>query len=66
MVASITSIKPSELRMPSSNLTNSLAGRLTGMVAYQRSGEPGQDNAAFLSGVLHPLELPQKRPADPD
>ncbi|MGN7787324.1 TonB-dependent receptor [Niabella sp. 22666] len=48
MVASITSIKPSELRMPSSNLTNSLAGRLAGMVAYQRSGEPGQDNAAFF------------------
>ncbi|MGE9314041.1 TonB-dependent receptor [Niabella sp. CJ426] len=48
MVASITSIKPSELRMPSSNLTNALAGRLAGMVAYQRSGEPGQDNAAFF------------------
>jgi len=48
MVASITSIKPSELRMPSSNLTNSLAGRLAGMVAYQRSGEPGQDNASFF------------------
>lgn len=48
MVASVTTIKPGELRMPSSNLTNSLAGRLAGVVAYQRSGEPGQDNASFF------------------
>ncbi len=48
MVASVTTIKPGELRMPSSNLTNSLAGRLAGVVAYQRSGEPGLDNASFF------------------
>ncbi len=48
MVASVTTIKPAELRMPSSNLTNSLAGRLAGVVAYQRSGEPGLDNASFF------------------
>ncbi|GAB3014330.1 TonB-dependent receptor [Niabella terrae] len=48
MIASITSIKASELRMPSSNLTNSMAGRLAGMIAYQRSAEPGQDNASFF------------------
>lgn len=48
MVASVTTIKPGELRIPSSNLTNSLAGRLAGVVAYQRSGEPGLDNTAFF------------------
>ncbi len=48
MVASVTTIKPGELRIPSSNLTNALAGRLAGVVAYQRSGEPGQDNTAFF------------------
>jgi TonB-linked SusC/RagA family outer membrane protein len=48
MVASVTTINPGELRIPSSNLTNSLAGRLAGVVAYQRSGEPGQDNTAFF------------------
>ncbi len=48
MVASVTTIKPGELRIPSSNLTNSLAGRLAGVVAYQRSGEPGQDNTSFF------------------
>ncbi len=48
MVASVTTIKPGELRIPSSNLTNALAGRLAGVVAYQRSGEPGLDNTAFF------------------
>lgn len=48
MVGSVTSIKPSDLKIPSSNLTNALAGRLAGVIAYQRSGEPGQDNAEFF------------------
>lgn len=34
--------------MPSSNLTTALAGRMSGLIAYQRSGEPGQDNAQFF------------------
>src|SRR5690606_7386366 len=32
----------------SSNLTTALAGRLAGIIAYQRSGEPGADNADFF------------------
>lgn len=48
VVGSVTSIKPSELKIPSSNLTNALAGRLAGVIAYQRSGEPGDDNAEFF------------------
>jgi TonB-linked SusC/RagA family outer membrane protein len=48
MVGSVTSIKPSELKVPSSNLTTALAGRAAGVIAYQRSGEPGQDNAEFF------------------
>src|SRR5690606_8605604 len=41
-------VNPSELKVPSSNLTTALAGRVAGMIAYQRSGEPGQDNANFF------------------
>ncbi len=41
VVSSISTIKPAELKIPSSNLTNSLAGRISGLVSYQRSGEPG-------------------------
>lgn len=48
VISSITSVKPAELKVPSSNLTTSLAGRVSGLIAYQRSGEPGQDNAEFF------------------
>ena len=48
VVGSVTSITPSELKIPSSNLTNALAGKLAGIIAYQRSGEPGSDNAEFF------------------
>ena len=47
-VGSMSTINPSELKVPSSNLTTALAGRVAGLVAYQRSGEPGQDNADFF------------------
>ncbi|HYH57088.1 MAG TPA: SusC/RagA family TonB-linked outer membrane protein, partial [Anseongella sp.] len=48
MVGSVTSVNPSELKVPSSNLTTALAGRVAGVIAYQRSGEPGMDNADFF------------------
>ncbi|WP_285054437.1 SusC/RagA family TonB-linked outer membrane protein [Pedobacter ginsengisoli] len=48
VIGSITTINPKELKVPSSNLTTALAGRVAGMIAYQRSGEPGQDNANFF------------------
>jgi TonB-linked SusC/RagA family outer membrane protein len=48
VVASITTINPSELKVPSSNLTTALAGRVAGIISYQRSGEPGDDNAEFF------------------
>lgn len=48
VVASITTISPGELRVPSSNLTTALAGRMSGIISYQRSGEPGKDNAEFF------------------
>lgn len=48
VLSSITSVKPGELKVPSSNLTTALAGRIAGVIAYQRSGEPGRDNAEFF------------------
>jgi len=49
MVGSVTSISAEELaKTPSSNLTTSLAGRAAGLIAFQRSGEPGEDNANFF------------------
>ena len=48
MVGAVTSVSPSDLKVPSSNLTTALAGRIAGVIAYQRSGEPGADNAEFF------------------
>lgn len=48
LVSSITSINPKELKGPTSNLTQMMAGRVSGMIAYQRSGEPGSDNSDFF------------------
>jgi TonB-dependent SusC/RagA subfamily outer membrane receptor len=48
VIASVTTIKPSELKIPSSNLTTALAGRIAGLISYQRTGEPGADNADFF------------------
>ena len=48
VIAAVTSVDPTELRVPTSNLTTSLAGRVAGLISYQRSGEPGRDNAEFF------------------
>jgi len=48
MIGAVTSINVADLKTPSSNLTTALAGQIAGMIAYQRSGEPGADNADFF------------------
>ncbi|MDR1718835.1 MAG: TonB-dependent receptor [Dysgonamonadaceae bacterium] len=48
VVSSITTINPAELKIPASNMTTAFAGRLAGVIAYQRSGEPGLDDAQFF------------------
>ncbi len=59
---SIQTVRPSDLKMPTANLSNAFAGRLSGVVSYQRSGEPGSNGSDFfirgistLSGVTKPL-----------
>jgi TonB-linked SusC/RagA family outer membrane protein len=48
VIGSITSVNVKDLKVPSSNLTTALAGNMAGVIAYQRSGEPGADNADFF------------------
>lgn len=62
IVGSVQTIRPTDLKVPSSNLSTSFAGRLSGVVAYQRSGQPGSNSADFfirgvstLSGITSPL-----------
>jgi TonB-linked SusC/RagA family outer membrane protein len=49
MVSSITTVDVKSLKGPTGNLTNTLAGRIPGVISFQRSGEPGlgTDNSAF-------------------
>lgn len=48
VVGAITTVNVKEIKGPTSNLTTMLAGRIAGIISYQRSGEPGQDNAQFF------------------
>ncbi len=48
VLSSISTIDAGELKVPSSNLTTAFAGRVSGLISYQRSGEPGQDDASFF------------------
>lgn len=48
VIGSITTVDSKDIKVPSSNLTTALAGKVAGIIAYQRSGEPGQDNADFF------------------
>ncbi|MDO5570832.1 MAG: TonB-dependent receptor [Bacteroidales bacterium] len=48
ITSAITTVTPKDLKVPSSNLTTALAGNVAGVIAYQRSGEPGKDNADFF------------------
>lgn len=52
VVGSVQTVRPADLKVPSSNLSTSFAGRLAGVIAVQKSGEPGADGANFwIRGV---------------
>ncbi|MGV8091102.1 MAG: TonB-dependent receptor [Mangrovibacterium sp.] len=65
VISSIETIRADDLRVPSSNLTTSFAGKMSGLISYQTTGEPGQDNAEFFirgitsfgTGKVDPLIL---------
>ena len=62
MVGSVQTINPTELTIPSANLSNAFAGRIAGVIAFQRSGRPGENAAEFyirgistLNDIVGPL-----------
>lgn len=62
MVGSVQAIRPTELQVPSASLSNSFAGRLAGVIAVQRTGQPGADGSDFyirgistMNGATNPL-----------
>ena len=64
VVSSVNTITAKEIKAPTRNLTNNLAGQIAGIIAIQRNGEPGNDNAEFwirgtssFAGGTSPLVL---------
>ncbi|WP_316815316.1 TonB-dependent receptor [Pedobacter nyackensis] len=64
MVSSISSVSGEGLQFGGRNLSNNLQGQLPGIISFQRSGEPGYDNATFwirgistYNGAQNPLIL---------
>lgn len=62
VVGSVQVVRPTDLITSSANLSNAFAGRLAGVVAYQRGGMPGNNDSNFyirgistLNGVTSPL-----------
>ncbi|MFT4093885.1 MAG: TonB-dependent receptor [Niabella sp.] len=47
VVGAITSVNVDDLKMPTANITNALAGNVPGIIAMQTSGEPGNNQSEF-------------------
>ncbi|MFT4092425.1 MAG: TonB-dependent receptor, partial [Niabella sp.] len=49
------SLKTSDIKIPSSSLTTALAGRISGVISVQRTGEPGKNSAdIWIRGISTP------------
>lgn len=51
IIGAIAAINPTEMKVPVSQLSNALAGRLSGVVSVQRSGEPGEGSTFWIRGI---------------
>lgn len=51
VIGSISSVKSDKLKLPTGKLSSSLAGQLSGIVAVQRSGEPGSGSSFWIRGI---------------
>lgn len=47
VVGAITSVEAQDLQVPATSVTNMLGGRVPGIIAVSRSGEPGKDFSEF-------------------
>lgn len=51
VTGSIATVKGAALKLPTSSLTSSLAGKLSGIVAVTNSGEPGSTSDFYIRGI---------------
>lgn len=47
VAGAITTIEPAQLEVPATNVVNTLAGRVAGVIGVQSSGEPGKNISEF-------------------
>jgi len=47
ITGAVSTINMADMQTPNRSLSNSLAGKVAGIISMQRSGEPGYDNASF-------------------
>ncbi len=72
LVGAQSTVSAKDLQVPAANLTNTLAGKLSGVVSVQRTSEPGYDNAdiwirgisTFSQGLSKPLVLVDGTPRE--
>jgi TonB-linked SusC/RagA family outer membrane protein len=50
MVSSVTAVNVDQIKLPTSNFTQAIPGKVAGMITFQQSGEPGlgSDNTQFF------------------
>lgn len=51
IVGAISTIDPGAMKVPVSKMSNALAGRLSGVISVQQSGEPGVGSTFWIRGV---------------
>ncbi|MCD8167076.1 MAG: TonB-dependent receptor [Bacteroides sp.] len=51
VTGAIATVKGATLKAPSSSLTNSLAGKLSGVISMTTSGEPGSSSEFYIRGI---------------
>jgi TonB-linked SusC/RagA family outer membrane protein len=68
IVGALASVSAKDLlQSPQANISNALVGRLPGLIAVQRSGQPGRDASTIrIRGIGTFAQKNQDRPDDPD
>ncbi|MBQ4278926.1 MAG: TonB-dependent receptor [Rikenellaceae bacterium] len=51
VIGAISSVKGTDLKLPTAHIGSSLAGQVNGVVAIQRSGEPGSHAEFWIRGI---------------
>lgn len=51
VIGAISTVQPKQLKLPAAHVSNVLAGQIGGVVAIQRSGEPGNHGEFWIRGL---------------